>query len=169
MEGIKAADAVCRKLRTGAIPYSPEFARLTACQRRLESYRKLAGIPTPLAELKRLDLNTIRTNAKDAYHRYKTFTGRQAEKARQDWMEGLINEQQRKENEEQYKQNPNGGAQLQGQKETQKTTKSNGRHIKANGASREGKGNVQKNECSTKATPPLNQHGHCPKCKRRMD
>jgi hypothetical protein len=25
-------------------------------------------------------------------------------------MEGLINEQQRKENEEQYKQNPNGGA-----------------------------------------------------------
>jgi hypothetical protein len=56
MEGIKAADLVCRKLRTGAIPYSPEFARLTAernfwnhlgdrkegkkkCQRRLESYR----------------------------------------------------------------------------------------------------------------------------------
>jgi hypothetical protein len=28
-------------------------------QRRLESYRKLPGIPTPLAELKRLDLNTI--------------------------------------------------------------------------------------------------------------
>jgi hypothetical protein len=28
MEGIKAADAACRKLRTGAIPYSPEFARL---------------------------------------------------------------------------------------------------------------------------------------------
>jgi hypothetical protein len=107
--------------------YSPEFARLTAeqnfwnfvgdlkegkkkRQRRLESYRKLAGIPTPLAELKRLDLNTIRTNAKDAYHRYKTFTGRQAEKARHDCMEGLINEQQRKENEERYKQNLNGGS-----------------------------------------------------------
>jgi hypothetical protein len=29
-------------------------------------------------------------------------------------MEGHINEQQRKENEEQYKQNPKGGAQLQG-------------------------------------------------------
>jgi hypothetical protein len=124
MEEIKATDAACRKLRTGAIPYSPEFARLTAernfwnflgdlkegkkkRQRRLESYRKLAGISTLLAELKMLDLNTIRTNAKDAYHRYKTFTGRQAEKARQ--MEGLINEQQRKENEERYKQNPNEG------------------------------------------------------------
>jgi hypothetical protein len=32
MEGIKAADLVCKKLRTGAIPYSPEFARLTAEQ-----------------------------------------------------------------------------------------------------------------------------------------
>jgi hypothetical protein len=30
MEGIKAADSVCRKLRTGAIPFSPESARLTA-------------------------------------------------------------------------------------------------------------------------------------------
>jgi hypothetical protein len=76
MEGIKVADSVCRKLRTGAIPYSPQYARLTAeqnfwsflgdlkegkkkRQRRLESYRKLAGIPTPLAELKRLDLNTM--------------------------------------------------------------------------------------------------------------
>jgi hypothetical protein len=127
MEGIKVADSVCRKLRTGAIPYSPGFARLTAernfwnflgdlkegkkkRQRRLESYRKPAGISTPLAELKSLDLNTIRTKAKDAYHRYKTFTGRQADKARQDWMEGLINEQQCKENEERYKKNPNEGS-----------------------------------------------------------
>jgi hypothetical protein len=55
-------------------------------------------------------LNSIKTNTKDAYHRYKTFTGRQAEKARQDWMEGLINEQQCKENEERYKQNPNEGS-----------------------------------------------------------
>jgi hypothetical protein len=76
----------------------------------LESYRKLAGISAPLADLKRLDLNTIQTNAKDAYQRYKTFTGRQAEKARQDWMEGLINEQQRKENEDRYRQSPNEGS-----------------------------------------------------------
>jgi hypothetical protein len=127
MAGIKAADLVCKKLRTGDIPYSHEFARLTAQQnfwsflgdlkegkkkhqRRLESYRKLAGIVTPLADLKWLDLNTIRTNAKDAYHRYKTFTGRQAEKARHNWMEGLINEQQHKENEERYKQNPDEGS-----------------------------------------------------------
>jgi hypothetical protein len=61
LEGIRAADRVCRKLCTGAIPYSPEFATLTAeqnfwnflgdiktgkkkRQQRLESYRKLAGI-----------------------------------------------------------------------------------------------------------------------------
>jgi hypothetical protein len=30
MEGKKAADRVCWKLHTGAIPYSPEFAALTA-------------------------------------------------------------------------------------------------------------------------------------------
>jgi hypothetical protein len=74
-----------------------------------------------LVELKRLDLNTIQANAKDAYHRHKTFTGRQAEKARQDWMEGLINEQQRKENEKLER-----GPQLQGQKETQTTTNTKG-------------------------------------------
>jgi hypothetical protein len=114
MEGIKAADAVCRKLRTGTIPYSREFARLTAeqnfwdflgdlkegkkkRQRRLESYRKLAGIPTPLAELKSLDLNTIRTNVKDAYHRYKTFTGRQAEKQdRTGWKDLSMNNSARR-------------------------------------------------------------------------
>jgi hypothetical protein len=127
MEGTKAADLVGRKLRTGAIPYSPEFARLTAernfwnflgdlkegkkkHQRCLESYRKLAGILTTLADLKQLDLNTIGTNANDAYQRYKAFTSRQAEKGRHDWMEGLINEQQRKENEDRYRQSPNRGA-----------------------------------------------------------
>jgi hypothetical protein len=82
-------------------------------------------------------------------------------------MEGLINEQQRKENEEQYKQNRKrggvGGGQLRGQKETQKAAKSNDRHTKANGTSREGKGNVQKHKCSTKATTALNQYGNRPK------
>jgi hypothetical protein len=103
----------------------------------LESYRKLAGISKPLTDQKRLDLNTIRTNAKDAYQCYKTFTGRQAEKARQDWMEGLINEQQRKKNEDRYRQSPNEGSSSKGEKANQKTTKSNGRHTKANGTLRE--------------------------------
>jgi hypothetical protein len=40
----------------------------------------------------------------------RTFTGRQAEKARQDWMERLLNEQQRKKNEERYRQNLNEGS-----------------------------------------------------------
>jgi hypothetical protein len=57
----------------------------------VESYRKLAGIPMAIVELKRLDLTTIRIKGKEAYQRYKTFTGRQTEKARSDWMEGLIN------------------------------------------------------------------------------
>jgi hypothetical protein len=59
-----------------------------------------------LVELKQLDLNTIRTKGKEAYQRYKTFTARQAEKARSNWMEGLINEQQRNENEDRYRQQP---------------------------------------------------------------
>jgi hypothetical protein len=53
-----------------------------------------------------LDLNTIRTKGKEAYQRHKTFTGRQAEKARSNRMEGLINEQQRNENEDRYMQHP---------------------------------------------------------------
>jgi hypothetical protein len=123
LEGIRAADRVCRKLRTGAIPYSPEFAKLTAernfwnfldnlktgktkRQRRLESYRKLPGLQIALAELKKLNLTTIRIKSKEAYQCYKTFTGRQAEKARNDWMEGLINEQERNENEDRYMQHP---------------------------------------------------------------
>jgi hypothetical protein len=98
-KGIKAADKICRKLRTGAIPYSPEFAKLAAERdfwnflgdlktgkkkraRRLESYRRAAEITTTLADLKKLDLANIQKNAKEAYHRCKTFMGRQAERAR---------------------------------------------------------------------------------------
>jgi hypothetical protein len=83
----------------------------TILAERMPSYRKLAGILTPLTDQKRLDLNTtIQTKTKDAYQRYKTFTGRQAEKARHDWMEGLINGQQHKENEDRYRQSPNEGS-----------------------------------------------------------
>jgi hypothetical protein len=44
---------------------------------------------------------------KHAHQHYKTFTRKQAENARCNWMEGLTNEQQRSENEDRYQQHPN--------------------------------------------------------------